>query len=168
MKAYLPEVGYGVVLALAFFVWLVVEYAMGLHTTRIAHYSILTNLYAVIPALLLWRALKHRRDVLEGGQLLWWQGMASGMIISVVAAALRAPTWWFFLQFINPGYTGAMIDFAVQSGLKREIAEATYHPTLLKMESTASPILLGFFLSVGLTALARWQVEKSPKTAETS
>ena len=97
MKAYLPEVGYGLLLALAFFVWLVVEYAMGLHTTRIAQYSILTNLYVVIPALIVWRAVKHRRDVLEGGQLLWWQGLASGMIISVVAGALRAPTWWVFL-----------------------------------------------------------------------
>ncbi|HRI69196.1 MAG TPA: DUF4199 domain-containing protein [Polyangium sp.] len=165
MKAYLPEVGYGVVLGLAHLVWLIVEYASGLHTTRIALHSILTNLYVVLPALIMWRAIKNRRDVLEGGQLLWWQGMAAGMIVSVVAATLRAPTWWFFLKFINPGFTQAMIEYAVQTGLKRELAEVTYHPTVMAMESTLSPVLLGIFLSAGLTWFARSQVEKPQSPA---
>lgn len=166
MKAYLPEVGYGLALALAHLVWLIVEYTLGLHSTRIAQYSILTNLYVVIAALILWRAIKNRRDVLEGGQLLWWQGMTSGMIVSVVSAALRGPTWWFFLKFINPGFTQAMVEFAVQSGTKREFAEVTYHPTVMAMESTLSPVLLGFFLSLGLTWFARSQVEKPQSPAE--
>ncbi len=161
MKAYLPEVGYGAVLALAYFAWLIVEYAAGLHTTRIAQHGFVTNLYVVIPLILIWRSVKHRRDVLEGGKLMWWQGIASGMIISVIAAALRAPTLWFFWKFVHPGYTAAMIEFSVLSGTKRELAEITYNPTILMMEGTLAPVLLGFVLSVALTWLAKSQVEKA-------
>jgi len=165
MKSYLPEVGYGMVLALAYFAWLTIEYATGLQTTRIAQHEVLTNAYVVIPIGIMWRAIKNRRDVLEGGRILWWQGLASGMIISVVGAALRAPTLSFFLKFINPNYYQAQIDFAVHSGIKTEIAEATYHPTVQAMESTLAPIILGFFLSVILTMIARWQVERSENAA---
>jgi hypothetical protein len=155
MKSYLPEVGYGLLLALVYLGWLTLEYSTGLHTTRIEQHWLLTNLYVVIPAATMWRAIKHRRDVLEGGHLLWWQGLASGMIISVVAASLRAPTLFFFLKFVNPNYCQAFIDLAVKSGLKTELAEATYHPSVQAIESTLRPVLLGIFLSVILTAIAR-------------
>lgn len=168
MKAYLPEVGYGLALALAYFVWLVLEYAAGLQTTRISQHWILSNLYVVIPVLIIWRAIKHRRDVLEGGKLLWWQGLASGMIISVVAGAMRGPTWWFFRTYVNPGYFQAMIEYSVQTGMKREMAEAAYHPTIIAIESTLAPILLGIFLSFAATGFARWQVEKPETPAEVS
>jgi hypothetical protein len=115
----------------------------------------------LIPIGIMWRALKHRRDVLEGGKILWWQGLASGMIISVVAAALRAPTLWFFLKFINPKYYQAMIDLSVQSGMKTELAEVTFHPTVQAIESTLGPVIVGFFLSAILTAIAKWQVERT-------
>jgi hypothetical protein len=168
MKAFLPEVGYGLVLSAAYFGWLIIEYAAGLHTTRIAQHGLVTNLYAIIPLLLLWRAIKQRRDVIEGGQILWWQGIASGMIISVVSAALRAPTLWFYWKFIHPGYTSAMIEFSVLSGQKRELAEVAYNPTILMMEGTLAPVLLGFVLSVALTWLAKAQVEKPEAPVEAS
>lgn len=160
MKSYLPEVGQGLLLALAYLGWLILEYATGLQTSRIAQHGIWTQFYVIIPAILTWRAIKHRRDVLEGGQLLWWQGLASGMIVSVVAGAMRAPVLWFFLKFVHPGYYAALIEYEVLQGMKREMAEVTYHPSVQAIESTLAPVLLGFFLSVGFTALARWQVER--------
>lgn len=165
MSSYLYEARYGLAVAFALLVWITLEYQVGLHTTHIASHSIVTNFFAIIPIYLMWRALKHRRDVLEGGQVLWWQGVTSGMVISVVAGALAAPTMWFFTKFINPGFYQAMIDFAVASGEKREIAEANFHPTVYAIQSTLSPVIMGFLTSVILTAIARFQVERRTKAA---
>lgn len=162
MKSYLHEVVYGLVLALATIIWLWLEYAVGLHTKYIAHHSVLSNLFAVIPIFLMWRALKHRRDVLEGGEIAWWQGLTSGMVISVVAGALGAPTIWFFIHYINPNFFAAMIEYTVRTGYhaKTEHAEAYFNFTGYAIQATLFPIMSGFFTAVILTAIARWQVER--------
>ena len=167
MKSFLPEVGYGLVLALATLVWISLEYAVGLHTTHIAYHSIVTNFFAVIPIGLMWRALKHRRDVLEGGQILWWQGLMSGMIISVVAGALGGPTIWLFIKFVNPQYFTAMIEYSVKTGyyLKTEHAEAYFNLAGYAIQATLGPVIMGFFTSVILTAIARWQVNRRTNAA---
>lgn len=168
MKSYLPEVIYGLVLSFASLVWVSLEYFAGLHTTRIATHASVTNFFAVIPIALMWHALKHRRDVLEGGKILWWQGLTSGMIISVVAGILGAPTMWIFSKFINPGFYQAMIEYSVQTGTKREIAEANFNPTVYGMQATLGPIILGFFTALILTAIAKWQVERNDTPAQAS
>jgi hypothetical protein len=167
MKSFLPEVGYGLVLGLATLVWISLEYAMGLHTTRISYHPIVTNFFAVIPIYLMWRALKHRRDVIEGGQILWWQGMTSGMIISVVAGALGAPTIWIFIKYVNPNFFAAMIEYSVKTGYhaKTEHAEAYFNLAGYMIQATLGPVIMGFFTSVILTAIARWQVNRRTKAA---
>lgn len=167
MKSYLPEVGYGLVLGLATLLWLSFEYAVGLHTTRIAYHGIVTNFFAVIPIYLMWRALKYRRDVLEGGQIHWWQGLTSGMIISVVAGALGGPTIWIFTKYVNPNFFQAMIEYTVKTGyyVKTEHAESYFNLAGYAIQATVGPVILGFFTSVILTAIARWQVDRRTKAA---
>jgi hypothetical protein len=162
MSSYLYEVRYGLVLALASFVWITLEYAVGLHTTHIAYHPVVTNFFLLIPIYLMWRALKHRRDVLERGQLDWWQGIASGMFISVVAGALAAPTMWIFITFVNPNFFSAMIEFSVKTGYHQKLdhAEAYFNFPAYAIQSTLMPIVLGFVVSVILTAIARWQLER--------
>jgi hypothetical protein len=118
----------------------------------------------------MWRALKHRRDVLEGGQILWWQGVTSGMIISVVAGALGAPTIWIFINFVNPTFFTTMIEYSVKTGyyLKTEHAEAYFNFAAYAIQSTLFPIIAGLFTSVILTAIARWQVTRRTQAASTS
>ncbi len=165
MKSFLPEVGYGLVLGLATLVWISLEFAVGLHTKYISYHGIVTNFFAVIPIYLMWRALKHRRDVLEGGQILWWQGLMSGMIISVVAGALGGPMIWIFIKFVNPNFFAAMIEYLVKTGYyaKSEHAEAYFNLAGYAIQATLGPVILGFFTSVILTAIARWQVNRGTK-----
>jgi hypothetical protein len=165
MSSYLHEVRYGLVLALATLAWITLEYAVGLHTTHIAYHSIVTNFFAVIPIYLMWRALKYRRDVLEGGQIAWWQGVTSGMVISVVAGAFGAPTIWIFVNYINPKFFTTMIEAAVQDGTtKPEQAEAYLNFAAYAIQATLMPIMAGFFTSVVLTGIARWQVSRRGQT----
>lgn len=169
MKSYLHEVVYGLVLALASLVWISLEYAVGLHTKYIAYHGYVTNLFAVVPIFLMWRALKHRRDVLEGGEIAWWQGLTSGMVISVVAGALGAPTIWIFINFVNPNFFAAMIEYTVKTGYygKTEHAEAYFNFAGYAIQSTLFPVIIGFFTALILTAIARWQVEGKKPTKTT-
>jgi Protein of unknown function (DUF4199) len=169
MKSYLYEVRYGLVVAFAMLVWLTMEYALGLHTTRIEYHPSITNFYAVIPIFIMWRAVNHRRDVLEGGSIHWWQGIMSGMVISVVAGACGAPTIWFFTKYINPGFFQAMIDFAVKSGVKEEMAVANFDRTVYMMHATLMPIVYGVPTTAVLTWLSRKKNKnQTPPSAEVS
>jgi len=170
MSSYLHEVRYGVLVALATLGWNSLEYAVGLHTKYIAYHPLLTNLYFVIPVFLMWRALEHRRDVLEKGRLDWWQGLTSGMVISVVAGALGAPSTWVFIRFVNPKFFSTMIEFSVERGYYQRVdhAEAYYNFAGYAIQSTLMPIVFGVFASAILTAIARWQIERRTKTPTAS
>jgi hypothetical protein len=167
MSSYLYEVRYGLVLALATLAWITLEYAVGLHTTRIAYYPVVTKFLLLIHVSLMWRALKHRRDVLERGQLDWWQGMASGTVISVVAAAFAAPTIWIFTKFVNPNFFSAMIEFSMKNGdyMKTDHAEAYFNFIAYALQSTLGPVIFGFVASVALTTIARLQIERRETSA---
>ncbi len=169
MKSYLHEVRYGLIVALALLVWLTLEYAAGLHSTRIEYHPSVTNFYGLIPIYMIWRAIIHRRDVIEGGSIHWWQGLISGMMISLVTAAFGAPTIWLFTNFINPQFFQSMIDFAVKSGMKSEMAEVNFHPTVYMMQATIMPLVFGFPTSVLITWLARRKNKnKAPVEANAS
>ncbi len=156
MSSYVSELRYGLLLALLSFAWVCLEYAVGLHGRLINYHPIVSTFFAVIPIVILWRALVHRRDVLQGGTVTWGQGLASGMVVSVVTGAFGAPSMWLFLNHVNPKFFPVMIDHAVKSGQSTQAeAEGYFSFQSYATQATLFPLVAGLVTAVILTAVAR-------------
>ena len=163
MKSYVSELKYGLVLAVASFAWICLEYAVGLHGKYIEYHPKVSMLFAVIPIVIMWKALVHRRDVLQGGTVSWGQGLASGMVISLVAAVFGAPSIWVFLNFVNPNFFPAMIECAVKVGQATQAeAEAYFTFKSYAIQATFFPLAAGLVTAVILTAVARRKNKAAP------
>jgi hypothetical protein len=106
---------YGLLAAVVTGLWLLLAYALGLHTTHIAvgHYA---NYGAEIILLLaLWRTLHQE---LHGRNHYWlpvWLGLLRGMGTALVAAMGVYVFLSLYLTFLNPYYTLLHLDWRVSA-----------------------------------------------------
>lgn len=164
MHDHRTEILYGVGLGVASFLWICLEFAAGLHTSRIALHPVVTNFFAVIPIAILWRVLKLRRD--REGQLSWGSAIGCGMLVSAVAALLNTPTQWVFHTWVNPSYFRTMIDFAVRQGQStRAEAEQYFNFKHYLLEGTVGPLVAGLITTAILTAFMRRRPAQRPPIA---
>jgi len=160
MSSYLSEVKFGLLLALASFAWITVEYVIGLQTKHIELHMAYSMSFAVIPIVMMWIALVRRRDVIQGGSLTWGQGLASGMVISVVAAVLAPPSMYTFAKLVNPSFFATMSEYAVKSGQTTpDDAQQYFSLGSYMFQATMVPLVAGFATAVIETAIARWTMK---------
>jgi hypothetical protein len=157
MRGATNDLRWGVIFSLSGFLWMCVEYWLGLHTTRIDLHPLVSTLYAPIAVTIMTLAIRERRD--DAGDLSWADGMRAGMTVSAVAAALAAPSLWLFLHYVNRRYFSHMIAYAVQHGRPLADARAYFNFRAFAIESTVGPLAMGLVTSVlvvaALRALAR-------------
>lgn len=118
-----PSLKYGLLAAGSTSLWLLLAYALGLHTSHIAlgHYA---NYGAeVILILALWRVL-HRE--LHANNRYWlpvWLGLLQGLLTALVAAMGVYIFLSLYLNFINPNYPDLHLDWRVATMRANGVAE---------------------------------------------
>jgi hypothetical protein len=163
MSSYVSELRYGLVLVLVSLAWNCFEYAIGLHTTRIELHQYVTFVFVVFPVVIMWKALVHRRDVIQGGTVTWGQGIASGVVLSLVPCAFGAPQMYVFTKFVNPGFFAAMSEYAVKTGQATpEEAAAYFNLKSYAIQASIFPLAAGLVTAVILTAIARRKNKAKP------
>ena len=98
-----PEIKIGLLTGLGVCAWVLGEFALGFHTTRL-ELGRYTGYGAVaIPVAGIWLALRGRRTR-QGGWLAFGEGFRAGMTVSVLCAVIAAVFLAAYNQIINPGW----------------------------------------------------------------
>ena len=106
--------------------WMVLEKAVGLHSTHIDKHATYTNLVA-IPAILIYvLALRDKRNNFYDGKMTYQQGFITGLIITVVVALIAPLSQYITNTVITPEYFPNVIAYAVESGMMEQEAAENY------------------------------------------
>lgn len=126
MKKYRIELKWALIFVAMTLVWMLLERLAGLHGEHIGQHPTYTNLIA-IPAIAIYvLALLEKRKKAFDGKMTWQQGFVTGLIISVIVAALSPLTQLIVSKVITPDYFPNAIKHAVTSGKMDQTTAETY------------------------------------------
>lgn len=154
MRGLTDDLRWGVILSFSGFLWVCLEYALGLHTTRIHLHPALSNLFAPVAVTIMTLAIRRHRD--DAGDLSWSEGLRAGMTVSAVTSALAVPSLWLFLRYVNPRFFPRMIAYTSAHGRSLEEARAYFNFRAYAAESVVGPLVMGFVTSVVVVGALRW------------
>lgn len=108
-----PALKYGLLAAAGMIAWLLGEYVLGLHGTRIAlgHYTSWGTEIGLVLAL--WRLHHHQLHVGNRYWLPVWEGLLHGALASLVAAMCLYIFFTLYLNFINPFFADNYLEWEV-------------------------------------------------------
>lgn len=146
----------GVAIAVASFIWICLEYAIGFHDSLIDYHMYVTNLAYILPIIGLYWSIKKRYATFAPGQFQLKDGLMSGVIVSVTAALLNLPLQLLFVRYINPAFFGNMIaqeaKKSIMSGDNSIIAitdaQQYYTESSYLIQGFTSFLILGLFISL--------------------
>lgn len=135
---------YGVLIVVFLFLWVALEYAVGLQTDYIEYHPLATLLSLVIPITFLYYGIREAKKNYTG-YFTYGKAFQAGLYITLVVALLSPLSLWLFDLLIFPGYFEAMQPHAEAEQLARGI-----DPEVARRSTTGTGSLLEYLL---LTAL---------------
>jgi hypothetical protein len=146
----------GVAIALASFLWICLEFLVGMHDRYIDYHLYIAGLIYAFPAIGVYWAVRKRYYSLPPGEFKIKDGLMSGVIIIVTAAFLNLFLQFIFFRFINPDYFGNMIAAsakkAIMTGgnsiLAIQEAQEKYNLSTFLLQNFMNLLILGLFISL--------------------
>lgn len=118
-----PSFTFGLLAAGATSLWLLLAYALGLHTQHIALGHYFNYGAEVLLIVALWRTLHRQLHAQNRYWLPVWIGLLQGMFTALVAAMGVALFLSFYLNFINPDYPDLHLEWRVATMRGAEVPE---------------------------------------------
>lgn len=149
MQKFKLEIKWAFIFIAMSLLWMIIEKLTGLHSTHIDKHMYLTNLFA-IPAILIYvLALKDKKKNNYFGRMSYKQGLASGLIITVIIAIFSPLTQWITSTIITPEYFPNVIAYSVESGYHKSIeeAEAYFNLSNYIQQSVIGALIMGVLTS---------------------
>ncbi|MDD2983915.1 MAG: DUF4199 domain-containing protein [Crocinitomicaceae bacterium] len=140
------EIKWAMIFVATSLLWMVLEKLVGLHSTHIDKQMYLTNLFA-IPAITVYvLALIDKKTKAYNGHMSYKQGFVSGMIITLLVAAISPLTQWIISTIITPEYFPNVIAYSVKIGYHNSLAEAEAYFNLQNymIQSVVGALIIGF------------------------
>lgn len=162
-----PELKYGIAAGLAMGGWMLVEFWLGLHTTRLDARQYTSWVTDFIPAVMLYLLLKRRVDSPDRYWLPAWEGMLHGLLASFVAALVFYLFLNFYQYFLNPSWVNDQLEWKVAHLRTTGMAEADIRKQIVALRQANGPVglalyipaytLLGGCLSALITLWLNWR-----------
>ena len=160
---YKIELRYGLIAGVLSFLWLYGEYAFGLHTTYIDLHPIITNFALLIPIICLPLGIRAKRNHDYKGNITFWQGLQSGMIMSLLYGAISVIGVFIYYKAINPGWYEFVVEHYKTVGPKRgmnAIEAEAYAKMYFSMKAYMSQALFGSIATGGfISMVAAWMMK---------
>ncbi|GEA10935.1 DUF4199 domain-containing protein [Alteromonas sp. KUL49] len=144
VKSIITEVKWGLIFVAMLLCWMVLERLGGFHGERIDLHMYVTNLI-MIPAIAIYVfALRNKREADYQGNMTYFQGFTSGLIIAVVVCVVSPLTQWLISNVISPDYFPNIIEYVVANGqMTREEAEGYFNYESYVVQSMVGAIVMG-------------------------
>lgn len=126
MKNWKIELKWALIFSGMSLLWMLIERLGGFHDVRIEQHPIFTNFIA-IPAILVYVfALRDKKKNFYQGQMSYKQGIGSGLVISLIVAALSPLAMLISIKLITPHFFENAIAFAVSHGYSTQSEAEAY------------------------------------------
>ncbi|MGB4773409.1 MAG: DUF4199 domain-containing protein [Chitinophagaceae bacterium] len=140
-------------ISIAGFIWVVLEYVFGLHSTRINLHSSLTWL-AIVPIIFFY--IIHFRDLNRNSaqKMTFKKGFLSGMMVTLFSIPLSQIGFLLYYYLINPNFFTAFRKYTVENNFMSP-TEADQYFTLRNylIQISAGSIFMGIVLTLILTLI---------------
>ena len=145
-----PELKYGLWAGLAMCGWILVEFALGFHTTNFAAGAYSNWGIEFIFVIMLYRLMRQRLISLQRYWLPVWEAMLYGFFASLTAALVLFVFIIFYKFLLNPTWLDMQLEWKVARLRAEGISEADIREQLRFLRDAYSPI--GIALTVPLYA----------------
>ena len=144
----LNAIRYGLLFALAIFLWAVAETAVGLHDRYIRYHEYLSYFFAVPAVGIMYWGINAGEQA-GGPGMRFGQAFGKGLRIMAVVAILCPVVWYVFCTFVNPMFLDNMINYAIViKGMAASSAVHRYGLLNYLFMSTFSTVLIGSVISL--------------------
>lgn len=145
MKNFKIEVKWAFIFIGSLWLWMFLERLVGLHDTHIDKHQYLTMLYSIIAIAIYVFALLDKRKNFYNGVMSYKQGFTTGLIITVIVTICSPLTQWIISSVITPEYFENAIQYSVETGYHKSIAEAEAQFNLKTyiVQSTVGALVMG-------------------------
>lgn len=127
MKRFKIEIKWAVIFSIVAILWMWIEKLAGLHDKYIDYHQYLTNLFFFPAVAMMILALREKKQKFYKGNITYWQGMKSGLVLSAFIAILSPVNQWITTYVITPEYFPNVIKRSVELGYFATIEEAQNH-----------------------------------------
>ena len=168
-----PGLKYGLFAAAGMSAWMLLEYVLGLHTTRpgIGYYTSWGT--EIILVTVLWRLLHQLLYQPNRTWLPVWEGLLHGFVAALVAAMGYYIFLSFYLNWLNPEYADFMLQWQVNhlraAGTSEEKIRLMARSFRWSMSPTGLPLtVFGLYLPIAvvaspvLTLWLNWRRKEEP------
>jgi hypothetical protein len=165
------ELRYALMIAILLFIWVSLEYIFGLHDQYIAYHPVISNFAVSIPVIGTVLAIRSKKVNTWEGEMSYWQGFLSGLLVSSYAAVFWVIGLFIFFTFVNPHFFDEMIKFSVSraENLGLDTTDAVIHARhFFNMPSYLLQSFVGVFIIGAITTLVASFVLKSKISKQAS
>ncbi len=160
-----PELRYGLIIGLGVSLWVLVEFLLGFHTTRMEIGEFTGYLSVIIPILSLYSGLFAKR--MENLFITYWQLVKAGMMMVIIGALIISLFMGLYNSVIHPGWVEEGIALEKQRLVEmnataeeitaaEEVMDVVFSTEMQMIISFIGVVFEGFFL----TLLIAWFVQK--------
>ena len=103
------EIRTGILLSVGLFLWLMLEFFLGFHTTRIDYHPFINWLSIVIPIAGIYWSMKVKRDREYAGKISFVQALKSGFVVTAIMSLLGPIMVFVYVSAINPLFFSTML-----------------------------------------------------------
>jgi len=164
------EIRTGILLSLGLFLWLLLEFFLGFHTTRIDYHPFITWLCIVIPIAGIYWSMKVKRDRDYAGKITFIQALKSGLVVTAIMSLISPIMVFVYVSAINPLFFSTMLAHSkvMIEGLnisivdkEKMIEESTrnFSASSYIMQSFFGSLIMGTVLSLLTAALMKRETQ---------
>ncbi|SEL58230.1 DUF4199 domain-containing protein [Parapedobacter koreensis] len=150
-------VRYGMLFALAIFLWAMAEWLIGLHDRYIRYYEYLSYFFAIPSVYIIYRGIYDGVDWSDG-RVGFRKAFERGLGITLVVMLLCPLVWYVFCTFINPAFLSNMERFSVENkGMQAALAAQRFSLPVYVLIASLSTTLVGIVISLVIAIIAAQQ-----------
>ncbi|MFQ5605591.1 MAG: DUF4199 domain-containing protein [bacterium] len=161
-----PEVKFGIITGVGVCLWVLGEYFLGFHTTKLAVGKYSGYFSIIIPVVTIYLTLKQKRDYEYAGTLSIGQGIKAGLILSIISAVITTLFFMVYNRFINPDWMELAMEWEKNNLIAAGATEIEISVAMAQFESMNSlpyqiftglliPPIVGSFIALVQTLILR-------------
>lgn len=148
MKNLKIELKWALIFTIAGLLWMTLERILGLHDENIENHAMLTSLFAIPAITVFVLALLDKRNNFYGGYMTWKQGFVTGLLISVIVAALSPLSQIITAYVISPDFYANAKELAVRTGkMTAKQAEDYFNLSSYMVQAIFGALIMGLITS---------------------
>lgn len=149
------ELRYAIFIGVGISIWVLFEYLLGFHTTRLEIGQYSGYLSVIIPILGLYLGLRKKRDVELKGEMSYLTALKSGVIISIIASLIIGIFFYFYTSFIHPSWIKQGLEFERKRMIEKRIPKKDIEKNVEQLKAFYSPQMqfTGTFIGTAIYAV---------------